>query len=779
MRIVTRIALIVLIPIVLGIAILIAQLYTAQRMADELASNARVMKVQEDIFTLNLLMSEISRYPEEQRPRKQWVRAYHHLSLLLSDIHIYKQAPREYIDILLEYLEQLSNQFDRIELATGSDISPSIRQELLESTTGTMQLMVSNMLNISQQMVEESSQQMLIVKRWSDLATLGVIILMVLLLGLMAVIMGRRIIKPMLSIRDSIALIGAGDLDHRLIVSSRRDELSALANAFNKMLDRLQDTMASRDELDREMHARKLSEAALRQSEERYRYLLTNLPQKVFYKDIEGQYLAVNPSYSREFDMAPDDFVGKNDYDFFPKADADKYRMDDRDVIKSGEIREFDEHYQRGGEVRTVHTVKAPVIDDEGNPLGVLGIFWDVTEEKRAQEEVKVAQEYLRNVINSMPAVLIGLDMNGCINHWNSMAIVKTGITEKDVLGKRLDEIEILPEEITQQLISAVFSREQTQLLNQNYRDAQQSRSVDITIYPVTIDGTGGTVIIISDVTERTRVESMMVQTEKMLSVGGLAAGMAHELNSPLGGILQGMQNIERRVSPDLRKNREEADLAGIDLEKMNLYLDKRNILGLMKGITDAGHRASGIVNNMMNFSRTLSEKVSPVKIAGLIDSVLELASIDYDLKKKYAFRDIKIVKDYADNLPYVDCLEKDIKQVILNILRNSAQMLSKQKDRQEPPSITLRTRLEGDNARIEIEDNGPGMDEQIRSRIFEPFFTTHEVGEGSGLGLSVAYFLIHDQHHGEIIAESQSGTGTRIIIKIPLRQRGDTHETA
>jgi signal transduction histidine kinase len=158
--------------------------------------------------------------------------------------------------------------------------------------------------------------------------------------------------------------------------------------------------------------------------------------------------------------------------------------------------------------------------------------------------------------------------------------------------------------------------------------------------------------------------------------------------------------------------------------------------------------------------------------MAALIDSVIELASLDYDLKKKYAFREIHIVREYDSQLPYVPCLEKDIKQVILNLLRNAAQALAERAPQASPPTITLRTRREGEMALIEVEDNGPGMEPDLQRHIFEPFFTTREVGEGSGLGLSVAYFIVHDRHQGRLVVDSVPGRGSRIAIHLPLESR-------
>jgi signal transduction histidine kinase len=152
-----------------------------------------------------------------------------------------------------------------------------------------------------------------------------------------------------------------------------------------------------------------------------------------------------------------------------------------------------------------------------------------------------------------------------------------------------------------------------------------------------------------------------------------------------------------------------------------------------------------------------------------VIERTVELASNDYDLKKQYDFRHIKIIRDFDPDLPRVPCVISEIEQVLLNLLRNAGQAIYSQRDRTEVPRIILRTRQDEGSARIEVEDNGPGMDETVRKRIFEPFFTTK--GMGTGLGLSVSYFIITNNHFGSIRAESSPGKGTRFIIQLPLKR--------
>ncbi len=271
------------------------------------------------------------------------------------------------------------------------------------------------------------------------------------------------------------------------------------------------------------------------------------------------------------------------------------------------------------------------------------------------------------------------------------------------------------------------------------------------------------------DVTERVRIEEMMVQSEKMLSIGGLAAGMAHEINNPLGVILQALQNIFRRVSPDLPANIRAAEECGIALTSLRQYLEQREILVFMEDIRQSGQRAAEIVANMLSFSRKADGGGSPADLAELLDRTVLLAGSDYDLKKCRDFRQIEIVREYEPGLPPVVCQAGKIQQVFLNILRNGAEAMMAIKDPGRRPRFVLRVAQDQGMVRVEIEDNGPGMDEATRRRVFEPFFTTKPPGSGTGLGLSVSYFIIAEDHGGAMVVESNPGVGTRFIIQLPL----------
>ncbi|MES9887624.1 MAG: ATP-binding protein, partial [Candidatus Sedimenticola sp. 6PFRAG1] len=365
--------------------------------------------------------------------------------------------------------------------------------------------------------------------------------------------------------------------------------------------------------------------------------------------------------------------------------------------------------------------------------------MWRMIKGKRIQSELDEVRHYLQNVIDSMPSALVAVDTDGKIIHLNTEAARLSGLSMKEASGRMVDHV--LPQLSLQMehIREALQNREPRRLMRQPQQVESETRFADVMVYPLIANNVTGAVIRLDDVTERVRMEEMMVQTEKMMSVGGLAAGMAHEINNPLGGILQGLQNIRRRLSPALEKNKESAKRLGVDLEKVQDYLAEREILHFIEGMSEAGQRASEIVSNMLQFSRRADTKREAEDIKALIERTLELATVDYDLKKKYDFRNIEILRDYGDDLPLVPCIPSEIQQVLLNLLRNAAQALYEQEDRAEPARITIRTRRENGMAIIDVMDNGPGMEQITSKRIFEPFFTTRPPGTGTGLGLSVS----------------------------------------
>lgn len=514
---------------------------------------------------------------------------------------------------------------------------------------------------------------------------------------------------------------------------------------------------------------RKRARKALEESEHKFRDLVEKAIVGVYLIQ-DGVFKYVNAYLAEGLGYAIDELVDRmNPEEVIVAEDLPLVRENIRKRF-SGEERSL--HY--GLRVRTKDRVIKNVEVYSSSTIyrgkpALIGTVLDVTERLRAEEEMRRLRNYLANVINSMPSVLVGVDQNGCVTQWNAAAEAATGVAAESAHGQSLERL--MPmlghqlEKVWQAMQAGTIETE----LKVPRKVQGEMRYQDVTVYPLAGNGIEGAVIRVDDVTERVRIEEMMVQSEKMLSIGGLAAGMAHEINNPLGVILQALQNIFRRVSPDLPANIRAAEECGIALTSLRQYLEQREILVFMEDIRQSGQRAAEIVANMLSFSRKADGGGSPADLAELLDRTVLLAGSDYDLKKCRDFRQIEIVREYEPGLPPVVCQAGKIQQVFLNILRNGAEAMMAIKDAGRTPRFVLRVAQDQGMVRVEIEDNGPGMDEATRRRVFEPFFTTKPPGSGTGLGLSVSYFIITEDHGGAMVVESNPGVGTRFIIQLPL----------
>lgn len=400
----------------------------------------------------------------------------------------------------------------------------------------------------------------------------------------------------------------------------------------------------------------------------------------------------------------------------------------------------------------------------------------DVIIRLETQEALRKSEEQFRKMIDNSPVPIALLDNTANrFTYFNKTLIHTLGYTLEDVPDMDAWNVAAYPDPAYRKKTSEAW--EKAVEIAVARRKALQSEEVDVRCK----DGTfrhvdfrlmpmeDMAVVMINDMTDKKIHQEMMIQTEKMTSLGGLAAGMAHEINNPLGIILQGIQAALNRLSPAIEKNRKEAERLGTSLDSVLAYLAEREIMDYLHGIQDAGQRAAKIVSNMLQFSRRSESVIAPVDINQLIDKTVEIASNDYDLKKKYDFKKVRIVRNYDAELGLVPCSETGIEQVVLNLLKNSSQAMAAVKEKGFQPTITIETRKEGHHAVIAISDNGPGIDPKIQRHIFEPFYTTKGVGMGTGLGLSVSYYIITKTHNGTIDVSSSPGKGAVFTINLPL----------
>lgn len=393
----------------------------------------------------------------------------------------------------------------------------------------------------------------------------------------------------------------------------------------------------------------------------------------------------------------------------------------------------------------------------------------EVQVRSKIEKKLTGFQNYLNSIIDSMPSALIALDEQLYVTQWNQEASALSGTPLDEALNQPIFLAFEPLKPFLPQLKTTVERHTVAKIERVTWVKDDVAHHYALTFYPLMGGAGRGVVIRIDDISQRLSMEEMMVQSEKMLSVGGLAAGMAHEINNPLGAILHNVQNVRRRLSADLPRNVEAAAEAGIDLATVNRYLLNREIPQLLDGIQQAGARAAKIVTHMLSFSRRSNRQLAPCDLPALIDQAVEIAGNDFDLAIGFDFKGQNIIRQFDPNLGPVPGTANELEQVLLNLLKNAAQAIHQRPEGGEPGRITLRTRLNPPWAEIQVEDNGIGMPEQVRKRTFEPFFTTKEIGQGTGLGLSVSYFIITNNHKGQMEVQSTPGLGTCFTLRLPL----------
>ena len=526
----------------------------------------------------------------------------------------------------------------------------------------------------------------------------------------------------------------------------------------------------------RDITDRKLVEEDLKKSEEKYRELAQSSNSIILKFDKNFNFSFINLFAQDFFGFSEDEIIGRNIFGtIVPEIESTgrnlkkniKEIFDKPEAFADNE----NENIRKNGDRVWVAWRNKGIYDSDGKLSGMLCTGYDITKRKETEKALKDSEEKYRNVVsNAIEAICVMQD--GIFQYFNPAAVSLFGYSTEELQQLPPDKT-IYPED-KELVFSSRLRREQGEhILAYSHRIITkdgQIRWVDIKAVTITWNNRPASLVFLTDITDRKRSEELMIQTEKMMSVGGLAAGMAHELNNPLGGILQGIQNIQRRLSPDLKSNLEAARELGIDLHNLQLYMERRGIPSFIKGTLESGKKASQIISNMLQFSRKSESTMAPVNLIELLENALELAGKDYDLKRKYDFRNIKVIKEFDFKRLLVPCTETEIEQVFLNVLNNAAWAMANDKS-DNPPQIILRINAKEHIARIEIEDNGPGMDETVRKRIFEPFYTTKPVGQGTGLGLSVSYMIITNNHLGTMEVESELGKGTKFTIRLPLKR--------
>ncbi|HOX37975.1 MAG TPA: ATP-binding protein [Candidatus Brocadiia bacterium] len=545
-------------------------------------------------------------------------------------------------------------------------------------------------------------------------------------------------------------------------------------------------------------------EDALRESESRYRLLVKNIPQKVFMKGRDLRYISVNENYAADFGMTPKDFIGKTDYDFYPNELADKYRADDRRIIEGRLTEEIDESYIKGGEERSAHTVKTHVVDDAGNVTGVLGLFWDVTDKKKAEESLARSNRELeiRNRITNAFLTFSDEDV-----FFETLKIVLEAMSSKyGVFGYIADNgdliIPTMSREVWKQCRipdkTIVFPRDkwgglwgralvENTILWSNESSRVPEGHIPITrnfSAPISYQGrvigllqvankesdydeddlalmqtmTGIIAPILSARVERDRQEAARRKAEEEL----------RELNSELEMRVSQRTAELQRSNADLQQF---AYVASHDLQEplrmIGSYLqlierrygsklekDAREFMGYA---VDGAKRLQGMINDLLLYSRVESKgrSLEPTNSEASLQRAID--NLQYQIESEKA-------EISCDALPEVMADGLQLTQLFQNLLGNAIKYRGEEK-----PRIQVTASRDGDQWVFRVKDNGIGIEPQYHERIFEIFQRLHSRGkyEGSGIGLALCRRIVQ-RHGGTIRVESALGQGSTFIFTLP-----------
>jgi PAS domain S-box-containing protein len=512
---------------------------------------------------------------------------------------------------------------------------------------------------------------------------------------------------------------------------------------------------------------RKQAEETLRLTQ----FAMEHAQDGIFMIDDQGAFMYVNSAACSSMGYSRDELLGLKVFDIDPDFPVENWERHKESMRQVGAKRFESRHQAKDGRIFPVE-VTSNYIGHKGRYLSIV-FDRDITERKQAEAKLKRLledQEILLGNIEAHVWYLKDWDTYGAVNTAHARFFGK----EKSMLENRpLREVLSTSGE-TQACMEGnkrVFE-ERRQIRTEEWmiNGHGVSRLMAITKTPK-LNESGEVEYVVCfahDITESKKMQEMMVQTEKMMSVGGIAAGIAHEINNPLGIVLQAAQNLTLRTRPDFPKNIEAATALGLDMHLLAEYMHKRKLDVFIRDIESAARRAAVIIRNMLDFTRLSESKRAVCDPAGIVQKALALVQSDYDLKKNYDFKKIDVQVEISDELPVIHGTETEIEQVVLNLLRNAAQAMAEASPPLDSPRISIRVTGIADGLRIEVEDNGPGIAPEIQARIFDPFFTTKPPGQGTGLGLSVSYFIVTQGHKGRMSVESTPGTGARFIVELP-----------
>lgn len=403
-----------------------------------------------------------------------------------------------------------------------------------------------------------------------------------------------------------------------------------------------------------------------------------------------------------------------------------------------------------------------------------------IAERRLAETELERVMTQNAQVLASISSVLIGMDADGAITTWNGAASAAFGLRTSEALGQRFYDCAIAWDWDVVRAGVAACAKDQKPVHFDDMRyltpDGKE-RFLGVTLNPIYhySDEPQGFLLLAADITQRRLLEGQLATAQKLESIGQLAAGIAHEINTPVQyvgdnlrflqegfqarqGVMLAYQDALQRMDPAtqaaIRQAEEDADWQ---------YLAKE-IPDAIRQAVEGIERVSHIVRAMKEFSHPGTAHKVATDLNRALDSTLTVSHNEW----KYV---ADLVTDFDPDLPSVPCLPAEMNQVFLNVVVNAAHAIGDVvgDGGAGKGTLTVRTRREGDRVEIRIGDTGTGMTEDVKARIFDPFFTTKEVGRGTGQGLAISHTVVVEKHGGSIAVETSPGRGTTFIIHLPI----------
>ncbi len=476
-----------------------------------------------------------------------------------------------------------------------------------------------------------------------------------------------------------------------------------------------------------------------KRAEELYMTIAQNSPIGVYIFQ-DGKFCFVNPEFRKLTGYSEAELLEMSPYELVYPEDRQQTRQHAIDMLKGRRNAPYEFRViNREGEVRWAMETITSI--NYGRRQATLGNFMDITEHREMEELLKENEEKFSSVFYANPnSMLLVSSSDGAVVDVNEAFIERSGFTREECIG---NTIQSLSSWVSQEARDNFF-----QLLNEQkhmrdyeaemYHKSGQQITVLISVEPITISGKPYIVYSLRDITERKKMEEQLIVTDRLASVGELSAGIAHEMNNPLTGVI---------------------GFSDLLLEREDLPEDVREDL---KVINREANRTAEVVKNLLTFARKHDTEKKPADINQIIRNVLELRTYEQKV------HNINVNASLASDLPEIKVDAFKLQQVFINLVINAEYFMIEAHGKGELDIVTERV---GDNIRITFADDGPGITRNILGHIFDPFFTTKEVGKGTGLGLSICHGIIAE-HGGEIHAESEPGKGAAFIIEIPVNAK-------